>query len=110
MNAGRDPKIVSTGDMVRYTIIPSASWKGESGDTLHVYSALASCGYGFVVGEEYLVFGRIARQEFFRGTVYAGGATFPLNTVGLCSRTAPSRHIPDVFAILGIPNWERNAQ
>lgn len=99
-------------DMVRWTLAPTASWKGAVADTLYIYSAAegASCGYTFVVGEEYLVFAFDHSKGGGIRVAYAGGAALPVTVTGLCSGTAPLQRATPALAFLGPPRWERNEQ
>lgn len=102
----------SSGDMIRWTIVPTASWKGSTADTFFVYSEAgeATCGYGFTVGEEYIVHAVIRSVEWAKGRAYAGGAALPVMTTGLCSGNSPLARATEALAFLGPPVWERNEQ
>ena len=68
--------ITSSADPIKITFEVSRVWKGEQNSAIALATARdsASCGYPFMVGEEYLV--------------YANSSETGLTT-GLCSRTMP---------------------
>jgi hypothetical protein len=81
-------EMVNTAELVPYTFEVSQVWKGDVNSTITLGSSVssASCGYEFVVGEEYIVYGSEAE----------GG----LQT-GLCTRTAPLASAEEDLVALG---------
>ena len=102
VRAHGSPSANFSADMIRWALVPVASWKGEVRDTLLVYSPRygASCGYGFQVGEAYIVFAR----------AWPGGPAFPAHTTNLCSHTRPLTSAWADVMDLGAPLWERTEQ
>lgn len=68
---------------------PYTRWEGPLGDPMGVLveNAEADCGYVFVVGGEYLVYGELT---------YTGLTYTPAVLVTSCSRTAPLAGNPDL--------------
>jgi hypothetical protein len=79
---------VNTADLSAYRFEVSRVWKGDVTSTVTIGSAMssASCGYEFVIGEEYIVYG--FEQD---GIVQTG----------LCTRTAPLANADEDLAALG---------
>jgi hypothetical protein len=79
---------VNTADLLPYTFEVSEVWKGQVNSTFTIGSPMssASCGYEFVLEEEYIV--------------YAYEAEGVLQT-GLCTRTAPLASAEEDLAALG---------
>lgn len=75
-------------DGVLVTFDVDQFWKGPDGPqlTLHTPASSASCGYEFVPGEEYLVYGFAQDGQL---------------STGLCTRTAPLANAADDLAALG---------
>ena len=92
---GESMMVTSGGDMVRYTIRVSNSWKCETSELEVVYSARdgAACGVELVVGDEYLFFCDLFRhvdyQQMSFDREWAGDPEFPVKTTGMCSGTKP---------------------
>jgi hypothetical protein len=80
--------VVNTADLNAYRFEVSRVWKGDVTSTFTIGSAMssASCGYEFVIGEEYIVYG--FEQE---GIVQTG----------LCTRTAPLAGADEDLTALG---------
>ena len=80
--------ITSSADPIKITFEVSRVWKGEQNSAIALATARdsASCGYPFMVGEEYLV--------------YANSSETGLAT-GLCSRTMPLSTAGQDLAALG---------
>jgi HEAT repeat protein len=92
----RDPQegaeIHSSMDPIDYVFATTRVWKGDFGDTVVVRTARssASCGYSFVLGEEYLVYASRRRDDP------------ELLGTSLCTRTRPvGRAVEDLRAFEG---------
>jgi hypothetical protein len=80
--------IMSSADPVKVVFDVSRVWKGaeEGAIALSTARESASCGYNFVVGEEYLVYANTSETGL---------------TTGLCSRTMPLSSAGEDLAALG---------
>jgi len=69
-------------------------WKGDLGDKAHVHTAASSaaCGYGFAMGQTYLVYVTSDEADPMR--------------VSLCSRTALVENAEEDLAFLGKPSQQ----
>jgi hypothetical protein len=83
-----DAVIMSSADPVNVVFEVSRVWKGDEKGAIALSTARdsASCGYDFVVGEEYLVYANISDTGL---------------TTGLCSRTMPLSSAGEDLAVLG---------
>lgn len=89
----RDPlegaEIHSSMDPIDYVFATTNVWKGDFGDTVVIRTARngASCGYSFVIGEEYLVYASRRRDDP------------ELLGTSVCTRTRPvARAVEDLRA------------
>jgi hypothetical protein len=101
--------VESSGDMVRYAILPLQGWQRPITDTLIVYSARsgASCGFEMSLDGEYLLFVR-SDPEPWGGREWAGGTpTGPTLTVSLCSRNKVFAEAAVAIGALGPATWRR---
>jgi hypothetical protein len=91
--AGQKNLLVSSGDMLRYKVIVTKTWKGTVPDTAFVYSERgeSECGYRFELGAEYLIYCRPypgpGENPPQGERDWAGAPKFPVMTTGLCSGT-----------------------
>jgi hypothetical protein len=91
--AGRRDYVFSSGDMLRYKVIVTKTWKGTVPDTVFVYSERgeSECGYRFELGAEYLIYCRLypgpGENPPQGERDWAGAPKFPVITTGLCSGT-----------------------
>lgn len=109
VNRGRAEMIVSGCDMVRWSVVVTAVWKGTVADTVLVYSPRygASCGFRFKVNEDYLIYGYIqGNLNLFEGCEWPPGTVAPWIGVSICSRSGPlnqalyDRHVlPDPMSM-----------
>lgn len=103
-------KVISTGDIVRYVIVPSAIWKGAAADTLVVYSARGSpsCGFEMMPDGDYLLYARLWEpvtgsrddREWAKGK-----PTGPVLMVDMCSRNSALISATQDIEELGEPIW-----
>jgi len=86
--SGTVAEVVPQANGVLVTFDVNEVWKGPNGPqlTLSTSGSSASCGYDFVQGEEYLVYGFAQEGEL---------------ATGLCTRTAPLANAVDDLAALG---------
>lgn len=101
--------VESSGDMIRYRIVPLAIWQGAAADTFVVYSARSSGSCGFVMGtgNAYLLYAR-RHAEAPGGRDWAGGKpSGPVLVIGSCSRNTPLTNAGHELAALGAPLWRR---
>lgn len=85
---GQEGAMISSADPIKVVFEVSRVWKGEQNAAISLATARdsASCGFPFMVGEEYLV--------------YANSSETGLTT-GLCSRTMQLSAAADDLAALG---------
>jgi hypothetical protein len=96
----------SSADMVRYRMVATEGWKGEPSDTITIYSEVSeiSCGFEFQVGQSYLVYAYVMTEDWWvRG--WPVGATFPVLSTNLCSRTRELDRAAEDLAWLGNAAW-----
>ena len=96
----------TSADMVRYEMVATEGWKGEPRDTITIYSEVsgASCGFGFQVGQTYLVYAYVMTEDWWQ-RAWPVGTTFPLYAASLCSRTGEFDRAAEDLAWLGPPAW-----
>lgn len=108
-----DTKMVdSSGDMIRYRIVPLAIWQGAAADTFVVYSARSSssCGFEMRTGNAYLLYA-VRYEEAPGGREWAGGKpSGPVLVVGRCSRNMPLANAGQDLDALGKPLWRREKE
>lgn len=102
--------VVSTGDMIRYLITPTATWKGAVVDTLVVYSARSSvsCGFEMMLNGEYLLYARLwdpTKVHYAEIEWAKGKPTMPVLIVDLCSRNKVLTTATQDVEELGVPVW-----
>ena len=75
MAGEKSSNIVSSADMLRYTVVPLLVWKGAPADTLVVFSARdsASCGYEMTIGCTYLLYPQLIAAPLRFKCEWAGG-------------------------------------
>lgn len=104
--------VESTGDMIRYAIVPLESWKGPVADTLIIYSARSSssCGFGMSSNREYLLYVS-SYPEALGGREWAGGKPKgPTLTVGSCDRNKRRADAASDIRALGPATWRRTGK
>jgi hypothetical protein len=107
-------RMSSSSDVAKYILEVKAVWKGEVSEHVEVYSVAssASCGVGFKIGEEYLVFaGEVkskspsprTRPNGQPLTTWAGNPIFPVIYASLCGGTCLLERAEDNLNYLGKP-------
>jgi hypothetical protein len=88
----RPPDIMFSDDLVGWAIAVDSVWKGAACDTVVVYTAAsgASCGYSFLQGARYLLYGGMVEISSLANRYdVESAAVAEIRMVGLCSRTKP---------------------
>jgi hypothetical protein len=108
MNGVKSSRVISSGDMLRYTLLPILVWKGAPADTLMVYSARnsPSCGFEMATGEVYLLFPRLVTPWIAPGCEWAKGLpTGDVLIVNICTRNKRFSESAEDVLMLGLPVW-----
>ena len=105
---GESTLVWDPGVLIRNSLTPTASWKGDLPDTvtIHALDVETACGVRFEVGKEYLVFAMAVRDTHTYWGKWPDDTVFPVLATTRCHRSAEVSRAKDALADLGKPAWK----